>query len=135
MDPTRRRIRSILAEAEEAQTIQGYEDAGTDAQPEVQEALKRYAAMSPEERGDTPLLYWLLGSGTPPYKMSKEESEYVDDSETEGQTCENCAFGYVRTATGQLICSQIRGIIKPEGWCNLWKPADEVDPVDEETGE
>lgn len=133
MDPTRRAIRKLLNEAQDDQGQQ-YPDAGDDAQPEVQEAIKRYNEMSPEERGKEPLLYWLLGSGTPPYKDSREATEYTDKSEVEGQTCGNCSFMYFRTATQQFICSQIRGVIQPGGWSNRWEASEPVEPVDVETG-
>lgn len=137
MDSARNAIRKILSEAQaegEGETGQRYPNVGGDAQPEVQEAIRRYKEMSPEERGKEPLLYWLLGSGTPPYKDSREATEYTDTSETEGQTCGNCSFTYFRTATQQFICSQIRGVIQPGGWCNRWEESEPVEPVDVETG-
>ena len=126
MDPARQTIRRMLNEAEEPEGIEGYPEAGLnpETQIEVQEALRRWATMPPEERGDIPLLYWLLGSGTPPYKMSREESEYTDQSTVEGQTCANCEFAYKKVVRDQFICSQIRDDIQPKGWCKLWKPAD-----------
>jgi hypothetical protein len=98
-----------------------YEDTGRKAPPEVQEAVQRWTELSDEERAAKPLLYWLLGSGTPPYKMSQEESQYTNNSKTKGQTCGNCEFAYLKIANKKFICSQIRGHIQPSGWCNRWK--------------
>ena len=99
-----------------------YEDTGKNAQPEVQQAVERWKELPEEERAKTPLLYWVLGSGTPPYKMSAGESQYTDNSTVEGQTCGNCEFAYLKIANKKFICSQIRGRIQPAGWCRLWKP-------------
>lgn len=99
-----------------------YAETGSNAQPEVQEAVKRWRELPEEERLKKPLLYWLLGSGTPPYKMDKGESQYTDESQTEGQQCSNCQFAYLHLSNKRFICSQISGPVKPEGWCRLWKP-------------
>ena len=98
-----------------------YPQAAIQAQPEVMAAVARFRMLPAEIRSDNVLLWWLLGSGTPPYKMSKTDSTYVDKSEVFGQTCKNCIFTYKRFVTGQYICSQIRGEIKLPGWCRLWK--------------
>lgn len=96
--------------------------AGPKAQPEVQEAVERYREeVSEEEKERRPLLYWLLGSGTPPYKMGKEESEYVDET-SQAQKCANCRFAYQKVIDSKrFICSQIDGFIKPAGTCKLWR--------------
>ena len=98
-----------------------YPQAGINAQPEVQAAVERYRMLPPEVRRNHVLLWWLLGTGTPPYKQSKPDSAYSDKSPVLGQTCANCIFTYKRHVTGQYICSQIRGEIKLRGWCRLWK--------------
>jgi len=90
-------------------------------QPEVEAAIKRFRALPEEQKAKTPLLYWLLGAGTPPYKMSKEDSKYSDISPHADRVCANCEFQYIKTANGHYICSQISGRIRPEGWCKLWK--------------
>jgi len=70
---------------------------------------------------DLPLLYAILGSGTPPYKMSREDSEY--QSEPSGnQMCANCEYAYKKVVRDRYICSQIRGPIELDGWCRLWVP-------------
>lgn len=101
---------------------QPYQDTGENAQKEVQQAIQRWRDLPESVRRETPLLYWLLGSGTPPYKMDKGEAEYTDESEVEGQTCKNCQFAYLHLSNKRFICSQISGEIKPPGWCRLWKP-------------
>jgi len=110
----------------EEKTAQGeehtYPTAGEDAQPEVKEAIERFRKLSPEERSKQPLLYWLLGEGTPDLKISQKDAEYVDKSEKEGQTCGNCEYIYKAGMKGErYICSQITGDIKPAGWCKYWE--------------
>jgi len=102
-------------------------DERAEPQPEVKEAVKRFREMDPEERDTNILLYWLLGSGTPPYKMSQEDAKYSDDAGTAETACANCEFFYQKVPTGEYICSQIRGKVRPEGWCNQWKLADNID--------
>ena len=97
-----------------------YLNAGNDAQPEVLEAIERFRELPEEERQEEVLLYWLLGSGTPPYKVSKEDSEYTDDADSK-QSCDNCEFLYLKNNNNKYICSQIRGRVKPSGWCNRWE--------------
>lgn len=70
-----------------------------------------------------PLLYWLLGDGTPPFKMSKKDSLY-GPSRVTNQRCSNCRFAYQKVATGVYICSQITGYIQPPLWCKLWRGVD-----------
>lgn len=97
-----------------------YPDAGEDAQPGVKADIERWRELPIEERENQPLLYWLLGEGTPDYKMSKDDSEYVDESQVEGQTCKNCEFAYHSLSNDTYICSQISGPIMLDGWCKLW---------------
>lgn len=98
---------------------QHYSEAGHRAQPEVQDAIERFRRLPMAER-DTPLLYWLLGDGTPPYKMSKEDSAYQATPQGK-QKCSNCEYAYKKVVREQFICSQISGDIRPEAWCRLWK--------------
>lgn len=99
-------------------------DQRAEPQPEVKKAVQRFRDMDPSERDTNILLYFLLGSGTPPYKMSKEDSQYSDTGGTQEEACANCTFLYQKVVTGEHICSQIRGEVKPGGWCNQWAPAD-----------
>lgn len=108
-------------------------DEKAEPQPEVKEAVERFRNMDEEERDTNILLYWLLGSGTPPYKMSQEDAQYSDNAGTQETACANCEFFYQKVPTGEYICSQIRGKVRPEGWCNQWQLADNIDQNDEET--
>jgi hypothetical protein len=106
-----------------------YQGAGKEAQPGVQADIEKFRSLSVEEKSEKPLLYWLLGSGTPDYKMSKDDSAYVAITKTEGQDCLNCEFAYTKTATldsndPDIICSQITDRIHANGWCRLWMLAD-----------
>jgi len=101
-----------------------YPEAGKNAHPEVQKLIEEYRALPNAEKSKKPLLYWLLGSGTPPYKMSKDDSEYSDEADTDSQ-CGNCKFIYYGLETKNYICSQISGPIRKEGTCKLWKPGRE----------
>jgi hypothetical protein len=93
------------------------------AQPEVKAAVRRFKAMTKEEQEEEILLYWLLGSGTPRYKMPKVTADYteaVDLPEGDLQTCGNCKFAYKKVIADRYICSQVSGPIKRQAWCRLW---------------
>lgn len=98
-----------------------YKKARDKAPASVTERIKQYDQLSDEEKKKTPLLYWVLGTGTPAYKMSKKDSEYSDQSTDPSQICGNCKFLYYNPVRKAYICSQIRGRVKVEGWCRLWK--------------
>lgn len=107
-------------------SVPGYPDLPTENSPkEVVKFLKRFVEENSEEEvKNSILLYELLGSGTPEYKMSQDASEYTDQSSGE-QKCSNCEFLYKKvTREDTYICSQIRGEVEPEGWCNQWKEAE-----------
>ncbi len=91
------------------------------AQPEIQQAVRRFRSLPIAEQARIPLLYWLLGSGTPPYKMAPGEAGYVNPS-TGAQTCANCAHAWQNPSTGVLICAMIRDPIVPAAWCRFWAP-------------
>ena len=99
-----------------------YPDAGLKAPAGVKREIKKFRQM-PETRYKVkrPLLFHLLGSGTQPYKMTKRDSDYTDESIVTGETCGNCKSSYLQVATGRILCSQIRGRIKLEGWCRLFQ--------------
>lgn len=71
------------------------------------------------EKSQVPLLYSLLGSGTPPLKMSHEDAAYQGHPVGQ-QRCEHCSSSYKNVSTGDLICSQIEGEIEVDGWCRLF---------------
>jgi hypothetical protein len=104
-----------------------YPKAGVNANPLVRQAIEQFRNLPNEAKEDKPLLYWLLGSGTPPYKMSKKDSLYVGKS-YRGQNCGNCRFTFMRWVNKELICSQIQGNIELEHWCKLWASGDTVIP-------
>lgn len=107
-------------------------DENAEPQPEVKEAVKRFRNMDPEERDTNILLYWLLGSGTPPYKMSQEDAQYSRNAGNQKQACLNCEFFYQKVPTGSYVCSQIRGNVHPEGWCNQWQLASNLKENEDE---
>jgi len=96
-----------------------YPKAGKNAPPGVRAEIFKFRSLSASSRAESPLLYHLLGSGTPSYKMSKDDAEYTDRSEFK-QNCSNCEFLYKKIKTGKFICSQIAGHVKPKGLCRLW---------------
>lgn len=111
-----------------------YPEAGTDAPPEVAEAVSRFRGLPDEERERIPLLYWILGSGTPPYKMAKDDARYTDRSADTDTVCANCEYMYTKTATvvdpdsePLHICSQVTGSVRPMGWCRLWEAEGSVE--------
>lgn len=97
-----------------------YKEAYDNAPAEVKAAIERFMRKPKAFRDNKPLLYFILGSGTPPYKMSKKDSLYADKSINK-QNCGNCIFTYIKYVDKKPICSQIRGTIKLAGWCKLWQ--------------
>jgi hypothetical protein len=71
------------------------------------------------DKTQVPLLYLLLGSGTPPLKMSQPDSAYQTRSVGK-QRCSNCSSAYTQVVTGKMICSQVEGTIQGDHWCRLW---------------
>ena len=72
------------------------------------------------DKSQVPLLYTILGSGTPPLKMSKEDSAFQARG-VGRQACGNCSSSYRQVAAdGDMICSQIEGKIDSGSWCRLW---------------
>ena len=97
-----------------------YDDAGKNAPEHIRHAIGEFHKLPEDVKRITPLLYYILGSGTPPYKMSREDSEYTDQSSNPSMICANCEFAYQKVISKKFICSQIRGHIQPGGWCNQW---------------
>lgn len=104
-----------------------YPKAGVNASRYVQKAIQEFRKLPNDVKGQKPLLYWLLGSGTPPYKMTKKDSAYQGKS-YRGQNCNNCRFTFMRWVNEELICSQIQGNIELDHWCKLWASGDTVNP-------
>jgi len=99
-----------------------YDDAGSNAQPEVKAAMDRFRRLPEDIRAKKPLWSWLLGEGTPRFKVSAEDSEYVDKSPDDHHVCANCEFFYLHIPTHDGICSEIEPRVKAAGWCNRWLP-------------
>lgn len=90
------------------------------ASPHAKALLDEYHHLSEKQRGKYPPLYWILGTGTPPFKFDKKD---VDYKPAEGkETCGNCHYAYQKVITKKYICSWVSGKIRPEDWCNRWKP-------------
>jgi len=92
---------------------------GSRANKHVQKAVEEFRLLPSEIRAKKPLLYYLLGSGTPPYKMTKKDSNYIGRT-VNGQNCGNCRFTFQRYVNKEFICSQIEGNIELNHWCKLW---------------
>lgn len=102
-----------------------YAEAGQHAPDLVQQAIRQFHEEVPDdEKEDTPLLYWLLGDGTPSYKMSKPDSDYVEEPNGD-EKCGNCEYAYKEVVSDKFICSKVRGEIQPEHWCRLWDGVEE----------
>lgn len=71
------------------------------------------------DKSQIPMLYSLLGSGPAPLKMSKEDACY-QDRPVGGQRCGTCSSSYRQLVTGELICSQLQGLIEEGAYCRLW---------------
>jgi ribosomal protein L32 len=60
-----------------------YQEAYDKAPEETKRAIEKFEQMPKSFRDKKPLLYYILGAGTPPYKMSKRASAYVDKASGE----------------------------------------------------
>ena len=98
-----------------------YKQAGKKAQSGIKKDIKEFHKLPPEEKAKKSMLWWLLGSTTQDYKMSKKDALYTEESKVKEQKCGNCVFSYQHTVSGKHICSDMRGQIKPECWCRLWE--------------
>tara|TARA_R110002020_G_scaffold175321_5_gene367234 strand:- start:356 stop:673 length:318 start_codon:yes stop_codon:yes gene_type:complete len=101
-----------------------YPKAGKHAPPEVRAAIERWRKQVPPSiKARIPLLYWLLGDSTMPYKMSKPDAKYGPaPARYRGQVCGNCRFAYQKVVDPSIhICSQMEGRINLGLWCRLWK--------------
>ena len=98
-----------------------YPGAGVAAPPGVQVEIAKFRALPVETRKKIPLLYYLLGDGTPPSKMDKEDVSYTDKSTVKGQTCGNCQRAYQHVLSKEYICDWMGGEIVPPGWCSVWR--------------
>lgn len=109
-----------------------YPDAiGPKTRPGVAREVRRYRLLPMAAKRQLPnLLFWLLGSSTPPFKESKQDACYgasqaiwVDpkDGLEKPQLCGNCRFAWLNyTDRNVVICSQVSGRIEPVAWCRRW---------------
>lgn len=100
-----------------------YKSAISNAPYWVRDAYQEFEKLTEEEKSKTPFLYFLLGKGkgTPPFKMSKPESNYKRISKNADFVCKNCVFYYWHVTKKRGICSQIRGQVEPQAICRLWE--------------
>lgn len=98
-----------------------FPNAGEKAQAEVKKAIARFRKLPESVRGKTSLWGWLLGEGTPDYKIAQPDVKYTDKSQTKGQYCGNCARIYDARSSGSAICDIATGDIKEGGECDRWE--------------
>jgi hypothetical protein len=86
----------------------------------IKMAFAMFLTMPDRVVSHKPFLYFVLGTGTMDFKMTKEMAQYGESRE--GQRCDNCRFAYQKVINNKrIICSQMRGGIRPEKWCKLWR--------------
>lgn len=96
-----------------------YPKAGKYASEYLKHQIEQFRQLPNEEKDTLPLLYFILGQGTPAFKMNKRD---VDYKKAEGkEACGNCRSAYQKVKTGKYICSWVNGKIRPEDWCNKWR--------------
>ena len=71
------------------------------------------------DQSQVPGLYLLLGSGTNPLKMDREDAAY-QGRPVSSQSGGSCSSSYRQLVTGNLTCSQMQGSIQESHWCRLW---------------
>lgn len=96
-----------------------YPQAGKNASAGARQSIQQFHRLPVVQKQQVPLLYFLLGSGTPPYKMSPADASYQNQPMGQ-QRCGNCIHAYQHVKSQTFICDQIRGGIQPQGWCRLW---------------
>jgi len=114
----------VTEKHEEKQSVNGHPEIPVEGTaPEAVEFLDRMEreGYDPSEE-DEALLYELLGTGTPEWKMSKEDADYKQEPEG-SEICANCQYYYVGT-DGEGVCSKVRGQVYAEHWCRLWDAGD-----------
>ncbi len=97
-----------------------YAKTGRNAPKLVQLCIAQFRQLPEGVRSRMPLLFWLLGSSTAPYKFTQPESGY-GPAHDPVRTCGNCLSLYLHCGTNQLICSQVAGIVRVSDSCRHWK--------------
>jgi hypothetical protein len=88
----------------------------------IKDAWNEFEKLPLDVQKKTPFLYFVLGKGkgTPPFKMSKKDSNYKDPSSNKDFICGNCIFYYQNPVKKIGVCSQIRGNVDYDAICRLW---------------
>ena len=99
-----------------------YQEALINSPKWIKDAWIEFNKLPLEVQKKTPFLYFVLGKGkgTPPFKMSKKDSNYKDPSSNKDFICGNCIFYYTNPVKKIGICSQIRGNVDYDAICRLW---------------
>ncbi len=50
----------------------------------------------------------------------RQALNYVDNSTTPGQRCDNCRFHNVNEGSACMGCQLFPGPVAPQGWCSGW---------------
>lgn len=99
-----------------------YQEALVNSPRWIKDAWIEFNKLPLEVQKKTPFLYFVLGKGkgTPPFKMSKKDSNYKDPSANKDFICGNCIFYYTNPVKKIGVCSQIRGNVDYDAICRLW---------------
>lgn len=97
-----------------------YARTGRKAPKLVQLAIAQFRQLPLGVRSRVPLLFWLLGSSTAPFKFTQPEASYGPARDVQ-RTCGNCLSLYLHCGTNQLICSQVAGLVRASDSCRHWK--------------
>ena len=97
-----------------------FPEAGLRSPDEVRAAVWRFRQLPERVRALKPILYWLLGESTRPFKFSRDDVEYVEHP-VNSQRCGSCWHAFHRVVTAdKYVCEIVGGEIAPAHWCNRW---------------
>ena len=111
---------------EELQKLDSYSNIEEGLDEKLIELINEYKSLPKEKKDSVPLLWWLLKKSTAYYKKTKEESDYIDESENTNTICGNCTRLYEHTTSGKYICDWVgfdkegNDDIAFNGWCKYW---------------
>ena len=132
LDEARKIIRKVISsyleenDEEEKFLYPGVEE---DLPEQLKSLVDEFRELPLEEREEIPLLWWMLKKSTANFKMSKEGSDYTDDSASEEQYCSNCSRIYM--SHGGFICDWVgknkegNDNIQLGGWCKFWEKSND----------
>lgn len=100
-----------------------YTDALKDAPEWIKMAYQEYRMKGEDYMSKNPFLWFVLGDGkgTPPFKMTKKQSKYIDPTPYPNLRCDNCRYYYVQPLRKIAVCSWIRGNVDAGAFCKFWK--------------